>query len=217
MSFPKRTSNILDVSTPIRDEHAAFNIAMKTAMRPVGYTGYVSVLHGIEMNVIDMPFEVRFVAYGVLPIAALPNAFFSLGKLAFRPCPRVDTARKTTLDQAPARGEISIAFRKYPDRMDMIGQDTDGDGFERSTFLNEAISLPQAVNLVHKKVARSIRENDRKEECAAVDLRSSVLRHDAIISRPRTVGCAKTLLRRNQQSRCTKMVGTLRFAHPTKG
>lgn len=65
---------------------------MKTAMRPVGYAGDVPVLHGIEMNVIDMSFEIRFVAYGVLPIAALPDAFLPLGNLAFRSWLRVDTA-----------------------------------------------------------------------------------------------------------------------------
>ena len=56
---------------------------MKTAMRPIGYTRNVPVLHGIEVDVVDMSFEIRFVAYGMFPIAALPNPFFSLDELAF--------------------------------------------------------------------------------------------------------------------------------------
>ena len=49
---------------------------MKAAMRPIGYAHDVSVLHRIEMNVINMAFEIRVIANRVLPIAALPNAFF---------------------------------------------------------------------------------------------------------------------------------------------
>ena len=57
-SFAKRTRNILHVPAPIGNELASLHIAMKTAMRPVGDLGDVPVLHGIEMNVIDMPFEI---------------------------------------------------------------------------------------------------------------------------------------------------------------
>jgi hypothetical protein len=53
--------------------------------------------------------------------------------------------------------------------MNMIGQDADGDGFEWSTLLYDAINLPQAVNLLDEQMARSIGKNDRKEERATVD------------------------------------------------
>jgi len=65
---------------------------MKIAMRPIGYAGDVPALYRVEMNVIDMPFEIRFVAYGVLPIAALPDTFLSLGNLALRSWLGVETA-----------------------------------------------------------------------------------------------------------------------------
>jgi hypothetical protein len=41
------------------------------------------VLHWVEVNVIDMPREIGFIADGMLPIAALPNAFLPLGNFAF--------------------------------------------------------------------------------------------------------------------------------------
>jgi hypothetical protein len=62
----------------------------------------------------------------------------------------------------------------------MIGQDAYGDSVEWPTFLNDTIGLPQVVNLIHKQAARSIGENDRKEEGAPVELRSSVLRHTSL-------------------------------------
>ena len=52
-------------------------------MRPIGYTGDMPVFHRIEMNVIDMTLHIRVITNGVLPIAALPNTFLSLGDLAW--------------------------------------------------------------------------------------------------------------------------------------
>ena len=92
ISLTKRTWNILDVPAPIRNEHASFDIAMKAAMGPIGYMGDVPVFHWIEMNVINMSFEIRFIANSVLPIAALPDALLSLGKLALRSWPSVESA-----------------------------------------------------------------------------------------------------------------------------
>src|SRR5260370_20467590 len=62
----------------------------------------------------------------------------------------------------------------------MIGQDADSRGFERPTFLGNAIDLTQAVNLLNEQMARSMGENDRKKERAAADLRASVLWHDTL-------------------------------------
>src|SRR5438067_1001224 len=115
-SLTKRTRNILHIPTPVRNQFASFDITMKTAVWPIRDSGDVPVLHGIEVNVVDMPFKVRFIAYSVLPIAALPDAFFSLGNLAFRSRLRVETTRKSALDQAPSRREISIPVGKRPDR-----------------------------------------------------------------------------------------------------
>jgi hypothetical protein len=92
ISFAKRSLNIPHVPAPIGGELSPFYIAMKTAMRPIGRTGNVTVLHGIEMNVIDMSIEITIIADSVLPIATLPDAFLSLGDLAFRSWPRFETA-----------------------------------------------------------------------------------------------------------------------------
>src|SRR5256885_17082196 len=91
-SFTKRAWNILQVSTPICNEHASLDVAMEAAVRPIGDPSDVTVLHWIEMDVIDVPREIRFIANGVLPIATLPDAFLALGNFAFRPRLRFKTA-----------------------------------------------------------------------------------------------------------------------------
>jgi hypothetical protein len=67
-------------------------LSFQGRMRPIRYTSHMPVFHRIEMNVIDVPIKIRFIAYRVLPVAALPDAFFSLGNLAFRSRPRLETA-----------------------------------------------------------------------------------------------------------------------------
>ena len=97
-SFTKRTRDILHVPAAIRNELASFDIAMKLLCGQSTTRVTMPVLHGVEMNVIDMSLEIGFIANGMLPIAALPDPFFSLGKLAFRSWPRFETARKATLN-----------------------------------------------------------------------------------------------------------------------
>lgn len=50
-------------------------------MRPIIRGGDKPVLHRIEMYVIHMPVEIRFIADEMFPIAALPDI-----ALAFSPC-----------------------------------------------------------------------------------------------------------------------------------
>jgi hypothetical protein len=69
--------NIPHITSPIRRKQTSFDITVKAAMRPIGYARNVSVLHRIEMNIIDMAFKIRVIANSVLPIPTPPNAFFS--------------------------------------------------------------------------------------------------------------------------------------------
>ena len=60
-------------------------------MRPIAYARDVSVLHRIKVNVVNMTFEIRVVANGVLPIAALPDALFPFGNFTF--CSRLNRVK----------------------------------------------------------------------------------------------------------------------------
>ncbi len=76
-SFSKRSLNILQVSTPISFQQAAFDEAMKAAVRPVRDARDISVFHRVEVDVVDVTIEVGVIADSVLPIATLPYAFLS--------------------------------------------------------------------------------------------------------------------------------------------
>src|SRR5205085_12008393 len=81
-SFAERTLNILHISSPIDSELASLDKTVKAAVRPIDYPRDVPMLHRIEMDVIDMALEIRFVANRMLPIAALPDALLSFHNLA---------------------------------------------------------------------------------------------------------------------------------------
>src|SRR5947209_8482744 len=81
-SFTKLTADITYVAAPICRQDATLHVGMKTAVRPVGNARNEAVLYRIEMDVVDVPFEILVVANGMLPVAALPNPLFALGNFA---------------------------------------------------------------------------------------------------------------------------------------
>src|ERR1700744_2864912 len=91
-SLSERTTDILQVSAPIGDKNPTFDEAMKAAVRPVHDTGDSSMLHRIEVNVVDVTFEIGIIANSMLPIATLPDTFLALGNLTRRPWLRLDAA-----------------------------------------------------------------------------------------------------------------------------
>ena len=66
---------MLEVSAPIERERSTPPKIMKAALRPIRNPAYVSVLHGIEMNVANVALQIGGVANGVFPISALPVPF----------------------------------------------------------------------------------------------------------------------------------------------
>ena len=90
------------------------------------------MLHGIEMNVIEVTQEVVLAAQRVLPISPLPNPALAFDAAAVGDWLAArQSMRKAAFDQSPARGEIRIAIGQGPDRMQVIRQDhggVDGEG-----------------------------------------------------------------------------------------
>ena len=70
----KASEQFARLPRPVTRQYTLRNQAMETAERPVGDATHQPVLHRVVMDVIDVPFEIRVVADGVLPIAALPDA-----------------------------------------------------------------------------------------------------------------------------------------------
>ena len=92
LSFTERTANIAQIASPIRGKQSSLYITVETAVGPIGNASDVAVLHWVEMDIVDMTFEVRLIPNGVLPIAPLPDAFFSLADLARRASLRVQAS-----------------------------------------------------------------------------------------------------------------------------
>jgi hypothetical protein len=80
------------------------------------------MLDRIDMDVMNMPREIIFVANGVLPSAAARRRV----RLRRRGCPkcvrRPAGCANGRFDQTPARGKIRVGRGQRPDRVETIGQ-----------------------------------------------------------------------------------------------
>jgi hypothetical protein len=74
-SLTKASGQFGDVSCPIAGQYALRNIAVETTERLVSHTRHQPMFHRIVMDVINVPLEIGIITNGVLPIAALPDAF----------------------------------------------------------------------------------------------------------------------------------------------
>ena len=88
-------------------------------MRPVSYPLHQSVLHRIEVDIIDVPLEVLLIAQCVL--ASLPNAALAFGDPAGRNLfAGGESTREGRFDQPPAHGKIGVAVGQGPDRVEVV-------------------------------------------------------------------------------------------------
>jgi hypothetical protein len=83
-SLSERAGYILQVTAPISRKQSALNEPVEAAMGPVKDTAQVSVLHRIEVNVVDVTFEIGVIANSVLPISTLPDPLLAPERLASR-------------------------------------------------------------------------------------------------------------------------------------
>ena len=107
-SLTELSLNLPDIPAPIRIQHSTFNITMEAAMRPIHDARHMAVLDRIEVNIVDVTFEIRIVSDRVLPKAALPDSLFSFDDLARRTRLIGKTTREAAFDQAPSNGEIQV-------------------------------------------------------------------------------------------------------------
>src|SRR5262249_46469297 len=82
------TESTLDlalIAAPVSRQHTVLHIAVEAAVRPVANPSDITVLHRIEVDVIDVTLEVRIVSDCVLPKPSLPDSRFAPPYLAPRP------------------------------------------------------------------------------------------------------------------------------------
>jgi hypothetical protein len=96
---------------------------MERRKRPINYARGVPVLDGIDMNVVHVRREIRFVANEMFPVAPLSDAALASADACCRARLRPRNALgKFEFDQSPARGEIGVARGKGNDAMQMVRQ-----------------------------------------------------------------------------------------------
>ena len=120
------------IAGPIGGVAAEADHAVKGRIRPIPDARDVAVPDRVEMDVIGVAPKIGFVAQRVLPITALPDAALAFARPARRDLVVTrQIAAKTRLYELPAGGEISVAHRQSPDRMNVVRQYDDGVDRER--------------------------------------------------------------------------------------
>ena len=56
-------------------------------MLPIGHPRDMPVLHRVKMDVVDVPFEISFIADSMLPVTTLPNSLLTFYDFAWRARP----------------------------------------------------------------------------------------------------------------------------------
>jgi hypothetical protein len=155
------------ISGPIFRQYPVSHEAMKRRIRPIPHAGHEAVLHRIEVNVVDVAFEIGFVANGVLPEPSLPKRRFSIS-MACDCCPGFrDGVREPAFDQARSDGEAGIARRQRHNDMHVIGQYYNRVNGEGVLSPRQPNRRAQGCNIICKCRRGSIRERGGKEECSA--------------------------------------------------
>jgi len=131
----------------------------------------MSVLDGIDVDVIDVTSQIIIIPDLVLPESSLPNAAFTFEPTAFtNRFATLDASREAGLDQHPAAREIGIPGRQGPDRVQVIGQHYPGHDLERVPAFDDSDRGSQIVDAVYQQPAGAVGEIDGEEISAAGSL-----------------------------------------------
>lgn len=141
-----------------------------------------AVLHGIEMNVIQMDAVVPIVADRMFPEPTLPNPALALADPA---CGALlagwQALRERGLDRLPSRREIRIPRRQRPHAMHMLRQDHPGIDVEWSPRAPFPHRLAQGVNVADQEVAVPVQQIDREEIGAPRDTVTPIVGHCMVL------------------------------------
>ena len=117
-------------------------------MRPVAGAGDEAVADRVEVDIVNMALQVALVADRVLPVFRLEDPAPAVAATAPGGSPllaggREPIPREAGLDLAPPTGVVSIAGRKGPDGVEVVGQQDDRRGAEWSPTATHAQGLAQ--------------------------------------------------------------------------
>jgi hypothetical protein len=66
--------------------------------------------------------------------------------------------------------------------MQMVRQNADGVGFERTACLDDLIDAAEAVDLANQQVAGAVSKHDREEKRASFNFGAAISRHDPCLA-----------------------------------
>ncbi len=203
---------------------------VEAGVRPSVRTPREAVLDGIVVDVVDVMDHVVFVADRVLPEAFLPDASLPMAPPRRRNDNLAAAVGQPLLgeqhfDARPTHGEITVAFREFPDTVQMVRQQDDGCDLKRVLGLDLADGRVQTPSSRQTQEQRAPPLGDNREEEHPARLEyTSIVRHSTRhkTSRSRRTAQHCVHLTANMRSRqeqdrslaslATKMVGV---AHPT--
>jgi hypothetical protein len=88
-SLSEIATRLANLISPILGQQSLRDVTMKAAVRPIAHLRYMSMLHRIEVDVVDVALQVGIISNGMFPIATLPNSPLTVADLAgaSRPIP----------------------------------------------------------------------------------------------------------------------------------
>ena len=141
------------------------------------------MLNWIEVNIVDMPLEITFVADSVLPESPLPQSHLTVWAACNRTSSLDNCAGKLAFDERPADGKVRISVGQRHDHVQVIGQYN--DRIDHKWMLPSRLDYrrSQQGNVLGQDVRRSVEQCRRDEERPAVKKISAVLNHAATLPR----------------------------------
>ena len=73
-----------------------------------------------------------------------------------------------TLDQAPAITKVRIAIGQVPNGVQVVGQNTYRDGFERVLVVHPTVRETESIHFIDQQVTRPVGESYREKNVAPV-------------------------------------------------
>ena len=103
------------------------HVPMKRRPRPICRVSHIPVLDRIEMDVIEMLFQIVLVSDDVFVIATLPDTAMTARLLRWCdrflvPARREPVRGEFVLDRLPSRGVVAVAGRKNPQTVEVVPQ-----------------------------------------------------------------------------------------------
>jgi hypothetical protein len=147
-------------------------------MWPIAYAAHQTVLHRIDMTILDVSAEILLVADQMFPKSTLPDApFATLPPNLAAPLGLGNGLSEADFYQPPTQREIGVARRQRPNRVDMFGQYHHRVDRKRVAHLDDAHCLAQGADILRQKAASPVQEIDGEEPASPRYESATIIRH----------------------------------------